>query len=51
MESVVRLIEYFDTTEEHGDPADANALLGAPSTTLDEWTQSWKANRATHEDG
>jgi uncharacterized protein YbjT (DUF2867 family) len=37
--AVARLIDYFDTTEEHGDPSEANALLGAPTTTLDEWIQ------------
>lgn len=37
--AVARLIAYFDTTAEHGDPAEANQLLGAPTTTLDEWIQ------------
>jgi uncharacterized protein YbjT (DUF2867 family) len=37
LESVARLIAYFDKTEEHGDPTEANALLGTPPTTLDEW--------------
>jgi uncharacterized protein YbjT (DUF2867 family) len=36
------LIGYFDKTEEHGDPSEANALLGAPSTTLNEWIQTQK---------
>ena len=35
--AVSRLIAYFDKTEEHGDPTEANALLGAPTTTLEEW--------------
>ena len=35
--AVARLIAYFDKTEEHGDPVEANALLGAPNTTLEEW--------------
>jgi uncharacterized protein YbjT (DUF2867 family) len=34
---VTRLIAYFDKGGELGDPTDANALFGAPSTTLDEW--------------
>ena len=38
--AVARLIAYFDTTEEHGDPAEANALLGPPTTTLEEWIHS-----------
>jgi uncharacterized protein YbjT (DUF2867 family) len=37
LEAVARLIAYFDTTEEHGDPTEANVLLGAPQTTLEEW--------------
>jgi uncharacterized protein YbjT (DUF2867 family) len=36
---VARLIAYFDRTEEHGDPTEANALLGGPTTTLEEWIQ------------
>lgn len=34
---VTRLIAYFDKVGEIGDPAEANALLGAPKITLDEW--------------
>lgn len=34
---VTRLIDYFDRVVELGDPAEANALLGAPSITLDDW--------------
>ena len=37
MESVTRLIAYFDKTEEGGDPSEADSLLGAPATTLEEW--------------
>lgn len=33
----VRLIDYFDRVGELGDPTEANALLGAPSTTLEAW--------------
>ncbi len=36
---VARLIAYFDTTEQHGDPTEANQLLGAPTTTLEEWIE------------
>lgn len=31
------LIAYFDKVGERGDPAEANALYGPPSITLDEW--------------
>lgn len=34
---VTKLIDYFDRVGELGDPTEANALLGAPSTTLAEW--------------
>lgn len=34
---VTRLIAYFDKVGELGDPTEANALLGAPSITLEEW--------------
>lgn len=37
---VARLIAYFDSTEEHGDPSEANNLPGRPETTLDQWIQS-----------
>jgi hypothetical protein len=31
------LADYFDKVGEMGDPMQANQLLGAPSTTLDQW--------------
>ena len=37
------LMAYFKTAGELGDPAEANYLLGAPTTTLD----AWIARRAT----
>jgi uncharacterized protein YbjT (DUF2867 family) len=40
--AAARLIAYFDKTEEHGDPTEANALLGPPKTTLEEWIQARK---------
>lgn len=42
LNSFVRLIDYFDKVGELGDPAEANALLGAPSVTLDEWFRMQK---------
>ena len=41
---VSRLIAYFDRVRELGDPAEANALLGAPTITLDEWFEIPKDN-------
>ena len=35
--SAVSLMRYFAKVPEQGDPTEANALLGAPTTTLDEW--------------
>lgn len=37
------LMAYFDKVGEMGDPAEANQLLGAPTTTLDEWIKKRKA--------
>lgn len=31
------LMGYFEKVDEPGDPSEANALLGAPTTTLDQW--------------
>ena len=46
MNYVARLIAFFDRVGELGDPAEANALLGAPPTTLDEWIESQGDERA-----
>jgi uncharacterized protein YbjT (DUF2867 family) len=37
------LMAYFDRVGEMGDPAEANQLLGAPTTTLDAWIEQRKA--------
>jgi hypothetical protein len=36
------LMAYFDQAGELGDPAEANQLLGAPTTTLETWIQQRK---------
>ena len=36
------LMAYFDQVGEMGDPAEANQLLGAPTTTLDAWIEQTK---------
>jgi uncharacterized protein YbjT (DUF2867 family) len=46
MDYVSRLIAFFDRVGELGDPAEANALFGAPSTTLSEWIDSQEGERA-----
>lgn len=38
----VNLMSYFEKVGERGDPTEANALLGAPQTTLDQWLQMQK---------
>lgn len=43
MDFVTRLIGFFDRVGELGDPTEANALLGAPATTLSEWIESQTA--------
>jgi hypothetical protein len=37
------LMAYFEKVDEMGDPAEANELLGAPTTTLDAWLAQRKA--------
>ncbi len=39
-----RLIAYFDKVGELGDPTEANALLGAPAATLDDWFEMEKSD-------
>ena len=35
----VDLVSYLEKVGERGDPAEANAILGAPRLTLDQWLQ------------
>jgi uncharacterized protein YbjT (DUF2867 family) len=37
---------YWETVHEGGDPTEANTLLGAPTTTLEQWCQQEKARLA-----
>jgi uncharacterized protein YbjT (DUF2867 family) len=39
LKAVVALMRYFDGQPEHGDPAEADRILGAPTTTLEAWCQ------------
>jgi uncharacterized protein YbjT (DUF2867 family) len=34
---MAQMMAYFDAAQELGDPAEANAILGAPTTTLAQW--------------
>ncbi len=38
-----RLMSYFEKVSEIGDPEEANHILGAPTTTLNEWIEKRKA--------
>jgi uncharacterized protein YbjT (DUF2867 family) len=40
------LMGYFDKAGELGDPTEANQLLGAPTTTLDQWLADKQATRS-----
>lgn len=39
LEFAAALMAYFESVDDYGDPAEANALLGAPQTTLDAWLE------------
>lgn len=43
------LMAYFEKVGEMGDPAEANQLLGAPVTTLDDWLREMAAESAQME--
>ena len=45
LKNATALIAYFDKVKEIGDPAEANALLGAPSITLNAWFEMLKENQ------
>jgi uncharacterized protein YbjT (DUF2867 family) len=40
---IAQLMAYFDRVGDMGDPTEANALLGAPTTTLQEWIAARQA--------
>jgi len=44
----VNMVSYLEKVGERGDPAEANAILGAPQVTLDQWLQIRKAARRTY---
>jgi uncharacterized protein YbjT (DUF2867 family) len=44
LRAVARLMRYFERVGEGGDPSEANTLLGAPDTTLEDW--AWARVRA-----
>ena len=45
---MTEMMAYFDQAGEGGDPAEANRLLGGPSTTLDEWLAEHKRASRAH---
>lgn len=40
---IAELMRFFEKVGEGGDPAEANELLGAPTTTLDQWCKRQRA--------
>jgi uncharacterized protein YbjT (DUF2867 family) len=40
LNAVVKLMKYFEGQPEHGDPEEANRILGAPAITLEQWVNS-----------
>lgn len=42
---VAELMEFFGQAGENGNPIEANRLLGAPTTTLEQWCDKQKAER------
>lgn len=44
--AVADMFHYFKEAGEVGDPSEANSLLGAPETTVDEWLETRKAMAA-----
>jgi uncharacterized protein YbjT (DUF2867 family) len=47
LEAVLPFFRYSEKVAEAGDSAEANALLGAPATTLEQWCKSQAARRWT----
>jgi uncharacterized protein YbjT (DUF2867 family) len=45
LEAVLPFFRYSEKIAEEGDPAEANALLGAPTTTLEQWCKARAAHR------
>jgi uncharacterized protein YbjT (DUF2867 family) len=46
LRAVLPILRYCENVGEEDDPAEANALLGAPTTTLDEWSRGQVAGSA-----
>jgi len=46
LKNVAEMMAYFKKSGEPGDPAEANRLLGAPTTTLEEWMEQRQAEMA-----
>ena len=40
LQFIAELMRFFDKVGEGGDPAEANELLGAPTTTLEQWCEA-----------
>jgi len=44
LKAVVALMRYFEGQPEHGDPKEANRILGAPTITLEQWVATERAS-------
>jgi hypothetical protein len=45
LRAVVKLMKYFEGQPEHGDPTEADRILGAPTITLEQWVSSLQASK------
>lgn len=46
LKTVAEMMDYFKKVGEPGDPTEANQLLGAPTTTLDDWIRAQQSQMA-----
>lgn len=46
LQFIAELMKFFEKTSEGGDPAEANTLLGTPTTTLEQWCEEQVSRRA-----
>jgi len=47
LKAVVKLMKYFEDLPEHGDPLEANRILGAPCITLAQWVAAMGTSKET----
>ena len=47
MRKGIEMFSYLEKVGERGDPTEANAILGAPQTTLEQWLRMQKRRDAS----